>query len=271
MLYSQKQVNLHTHTLFSHHGSGMPKDYLEKAKDGGNIRVLGFSEHGPLNYSFPYARMDGEEASLYVKSVRDLCDDKIVTLLGFECDWRDDLYSFYEDEYLSRYKSDYLLGSVHYLKNSEGDLIYIGNVNNKDFLLSDYVDLYCSMLSSRLFLYGCHPDLFVSSFTSWTEDLAWASKDIISCAKEYDIPLEINGNGMGKKKVVRDGVKEYIYPKREFWALAKESGVKIVCSSDAHTTSHLDSYIRCENFATELGIEFSSYFIDEKKREVKII
>lgn len=49
MHYSQKEVNLHTHTLFSRHGKGMPCDYLREAKKKGNIKVLGFSEHTPLS------------------------------------------------------------------------------------------------------------------------------------------------------------------------------------------------------------------------------
>lgn len=270
MVYSQKDVNLHTHTLFSHHGSGMPLDYVEKAKDAG-LKVLGFSEHLPLPYYFPFERMEKNEVGEYVESVRAIKDKKVLVLLGGECDWDKGLYSYYKDEFLSRLGFDYLIGSVHYVKGKGGSLEYAGSKDAKDFDLKSYVDMYCSLLSSHLFLYGCHPDLFVSSFSSWNKDLEAASRDIIACAKENNMPLEINGNGFCKPPVIRDGKEEYLYPKKEFWMMAKDEGIKTVTASDAHMPNRVYGYDKALLFASSLSITFSEYEIDEEKRTVKII
>ncbi len=275
MRFKQKEVNLHTHTLFSHHGSGMPEDYVRAASDAGNIKVLGFSEHAPVaDSTFPKERMQMNELDDYVNSVRAQKDDTITILLGFECDWREDFASFYSDELLSHYGADYLLGSLHYLfTKDDGTLQYVGKPENRGlFSLIEYVEGYTAMLASGLFLYGCHPDLFASSFPVWDENTISASKDIIAAAKEYDMPLEINGNGFYKKKIVLDdGSERFPYPIEQFWTMARDEGVKIVTSSDAHKSRRVDSFALSEEFASPLGIEWAEYEIDSERGKIEIV
>lgn len=275
MVFMQKEVNLHTHTLFSHHGKGMPCDYLTQAKKTGNIKVLGFSEHSPvIAPTFPQERMMLSELDDYTRSVRALKDESVTVLLGFECDWRSDFVSFYKDELLSRCGADYLLGSVHYLKaKDDGTYKYVGKPLNRGlFSLKEYVDDYMAMLSSGLFLYGCHPDLFASSFPDWNEDTLLASKDIITCAKDNDIPLEINANGLCKPRLVLDdGSERFRYPIEQFWAMARDEGVKIVTASDAHKSERVDCFMLVEDFVSPLGVEWAEYEIDTESRHVAVI
>ncbi len=275
MHFTQNVVNLHTHTLFSHHGKGMPCDYLTQAKKTGNIKVLGFSEHTPItDPTFPQERMMLSELDDYTNSVRALNDESVTVLLGFECDWREDFVSFYKDELLSRYGADYLLGSVHYLKaKDDGTYKYVGKPSNRGlFSLREYVDDYTAMLSSGLFLYGCHPDLFASSFPVWDEDAILASKDIIACAKDNDIPLEINANGLCKPRLILDdGSERFRYPIEQFWTMAKDEGVKIVTSSDAHKSERVDCFSLSQDFASPLGVEWAEYDIDIESRHIAII
>ena len=273
MRFSQKEVNLHTHTLFSHHGKGMPEDYLRQAERSGRIKVLGFSEHTPIvDLSFPQERMRMDELGAYSESVRALGNDDILVLLGSECDWRKDFESFYRDELLGKRHFDYLLGSVHYLPNSLGELKFVGKATNTDLSLTEYVDLYTEMLSSRLFLYGCHPDIFMASHHEWDEDAVSASKDIISCALENDMPLEINGNGFRKKPLVLDdGTSRCLYPVAPFWEMACDMGAKIVTASDAHKPQYVDTWNISEEFAVPLGIKWAEYEIDSGERRIEIV
>ena len=273
MRFSQKEVNLHTHTLFSHHGKGMPEDYLREAESYGHIKVLGFSEHTPIaDPSFPQERMRMDELGPYSESVRAGRSDSILVLLGSECDWRKDFESFYRDELLGKWHFDYLLGSVHYLPDSNGDMKFVGKATNTDLSLSEYVRLYTEMLSSGLFLYGCHPDIFMASHHEWDKDAVSASRDIISCALENDMPLEINGNGMRKKPLVLDdGTERYLYPVAPFWEMARDMGAKIVTASDAHKPQYVDIWNLSEEFAAPLGIKWAEYEIDPADRKIEIV
>lgn len=275
MHYTQKEVNLHTHTVFSHHGKGMPADYLRAAKADGLIRLLGFSEHVPVaDPLFPQERLQVDELEVYSRSVRDLHDDSVSVLLGFECDWRPDFASFYKDELIGKWGADYLLGSVHYLPSLiDGTLLFVGKSANEGLIsLREYVDAYTSMLSSGLFLYGCHPDLFAAVFHEWNEDTKSASKDIIASALDNNMPLEINGNGLIKRNIVLpDGSERHPYPWEEFWRLAVESGVKIVTSSDAHKPEYVSGYGRAEEFASPLGVKWAEYDVDITHRKVSIV
>ncbi len=272
MRFQGTEVNLHTHTLFSHHGKGMPEDYLNAAGECGHIKVLGFSEHTPIaDSSFPQERMRMNELGEYTQSVRALRSD-ILIFLGSECDWRKDFVSFYREELLGRWHFDYLLGSVHYLPDSNGDLKFVGKATNTDYSLTEYVNLYTAMLSSHLFLYGCHPDLFMAGRREWDKDALSASEDIIECALENDMPLEINGNGMRKKPLVLgDGTERYLYPVAPFWEMAWDRGVKIVTSSDAHKPQHVDIRSLSEEFAAPLGIKWAEYEIDPGERKIAIV
>lgn len=275
MHYTQKEVNLHTHTVFSHHGKGMPSDYLEKAKEKGNIHLLGFSEHMPVpDKSFPQERLQPDEINEYVSSVRSLSDDSVNVLLGFECDWRKDFVPFYKEVLLGECGADYLLGSMHYLPSIEdGTLLFAGKTGNAGLLsLRDYVEGYTSMLRTGIFLYGCHPDLFAAVFHEWNADVKSASEDIISCAVECNMPLEINGNGLMKRNLVLpDGRERHPYPWEEFWIMAEEMGVKIVTSSDAHKPERVDSYSLASDFASPLGIKWAEYDYDSRRGKVSII
>lgn len=272
MIYKQSEVNFHTHTFYSHHGSGTVKEYVEKAKEIKRLKVLGFSEHTILPFPFiPSERMSRKENEEYIKEVREYEIDKdILVLLGGECDWRADLYSFYKDELLSKYGFDYLLGSIHYLKSTtSGELFYLGEREKGRPSLREYVDSYTSMLSSSLFLYGCHPDLYMATRDEWGRDEEEAAKDIISCAKENNIALEINANGLLKKQIERkNGIFTAPYPVEEFWYLAKDSGIKIVSGSDAHSVKNLDNYDKVLDFVSPFSLAFSSFSIEGRRIEI---
>ena len=95
------------------------------------------------------------------------------------------------------------------------------------------------------------------SYPTFDEHAKAASLKIIDAAIMYNIPLEINANGIRKGTRDLPEGKRYLYPRLEFWQLVKEKGAKVIVSSDAHDPEKLwdDDVLRAYEFARQLGIE----------------
>lgn len=279
MRYNQKEVNLHTHSRYSRHGEGEIIDYVKVAEEKGGLKVLGFSEHAPLpDRNLTYGRrMEYSSLPLYERDVREAGKaTSLKILLGAECDWIKDEVSFYKEELLERRGYSYLLGSVHSMISPEtGEDTYISRIGPSfRKLLSLYVKLYTDMLSSRLFLYGCHPDLYMSDYRVWDDNAKAAAKDIASCAKECGIPLEMNDCGIRKGLVDTPMGKRYRYTNREFWEIIRDEGVMIVTGSDAHYPEDVMG-VECDGFhsqtqslAFDMGIDFMDWEIEGERVNV---
>jgi len=265
MLFTQDQVNLHTHSFYCRHGTGTIDQYVDSAKAAG-LRVLGFSEHCPLPDRIfpPTSRMDYDQLPLYEADVQKAAkENNIRILLGAECDWLEDEASFYRDELLGARGYDYLICSIHFMKDpNTGKDRYIGKFGDcfRPYL-SAYVYQYTQALSSGMFLFGCHPDLFLGGYTSWDNNTKAASVDIISCAIENNIPLEVNDYGLRKEPIITDTGLRHPYTVREFWELARDMGAKIVTNSDAHRPQDIFP-ARSFEFAQSLGIEYCNWKVD---------
>lgn len=267
MLFTQSQFNLHTHSFYCKHGNGTIADYVAQAKAEG-LKVLGFSEHCPLpDREYQKGnRMDYEDLPYYEAAVLEAKKDKGLSIfLGAECDWLDDEFSFYKDDLLGKRGYEYLSLSVHHMFDPEsGRDRFLGFFTDiPASYVAEYVRQYTTGLRSGIFLFGCHPDLFLNGYRRWDRTAESASLDIIQCAKECNIPLEINDNGLRKKPIQTENGMRQPYPVREFWELAKDQGVMIITNSDAHrpvdVVAHLKNSVA---FASKLGIEFAKLEIE---------
>ncbi|HCL94790.1 MAG TPA: hypothetical protein DIC24_09235, partial [Gammaproteobacteria bacterium] len=72
-------------------------------------------------------------------------------------------------------------------------------------------------------------------------------------------PLEINGGGI-RKLAERSGKEAHPgFPLREFWEVASDYRVSVVCNSDAHQPDHAMASIKeCVQYAEELGLTIAS-------------
>lgn len=267
MLYKPSEVNLHTHSFYCRHGKGTIAQFVDQAIDDG-LKLLGFSEHCPLpDREYQKGnRMDYEELPAYEDDVRvQMNRSDIRILLGAECDWLDDEESFYRDELLGARSYDYLICSVHHMidpgDGKEKFLQYLSRMPVGHIIR--YVDLYTDALRSGLFLFGCHPDLFLSAHRKWDAEAKAASCDIIQCAIETGTPLEINDNGLRKKPIETEAGLRQPYPVREFWEMARDMGVQIVTNSDAHRPKDLSAHrINSFTLARQLGITLCGWEIE---------
>ena len=272
MKFSQNEVNLHTHSFYCKHGTGTIAEYAEQAEKDG-LKVLGFSEHCPLpDREFCKGeRMDYPELPSYEKDVLETKkNSSIHVLLGAECDWVPGEESFYKDELLDHRNYDYITCAIHNMKDpNTGKETYLGRISDMNTkLLSEYVDLYTAGLSSGMFLFGCHPDLVFAGYKKWDSNAKAAARDIIGCAKQYNVPLEINDYGLRKRMIETEDGMRPAYPLRRFWELVMaEGGIMIVTNSDAHRAIDVAAHnIKATEFARSLGIEFASYNLDENNK-----
>lgn len=290
MFYLPEEVNLHTHSFYCKHGNGTIAEYVEQAKKDG-IRLLGFSEHCPLpDREYQKGnRMDYPDLPYYEQDVRDQQTkakeetetnketkiernkkETITILLGAECDWLPEEFSFYKDELLGRKNYDYLICSVHHMIDPQDNREhFLGHFTTLPLgHLREYVRQYTDALRSGIFTFGCHPDIFLAGYRRWDSDAISASTDILQCAKQCGIPLEINDNGLRKRPItVEDGSTRQPYPVKEFWLLAKEIGTKIVANSDAHRPIDVAAHKKnAFAFAEQNDIPLSGWELDTESK-----
>ncbi len=272
-IFSSHEINLHTHTEYCNHATGSVCEYVEAAKATGHLSALGFTEHMPVPGDFLKENMRTHHLSSYVHDVRQCADhsEGLLILLGGECDYFPALKAYYQDELLGTCGFDYLTCSIHhYRDDATGELQYVSR--SKDFIryLTHYVNTYIDALSSRLFLFGCHPDLFLASIRDWNAELKAASTDIIQCAMDVDIPLEVNGSGLRKPLIETAQGVRHPYATEEFFLLAADLGAKICCNSDAHSPSlvygrEIEGFPNeCLAFSGKTHIRYVDWHIDER-------
>ena len=269
MIYTPDKVNLHTHSFYCRHGKGTIAEYVEFAKREG-LGLLGFSEHCPLpDREYQKGnRMDFEELPLYEADIHSeqLRNPDIKILIGAECDWLPDELGFYKDGLLGERGYDYISCSVHDMTDSAGEEHYLGHFTSMDVpTLLRYVRIYTDALRTGIFTFGCHPDLFMAGYRRWDADVIAASKDIIQCAIDCNIPLEFNDLGLRKKPIVADdGTVRAPYPVLEFWELARDLGVTAITNSDAHKPSDVAAHKRSTMlWAKEIGLKLSGWELDQ--------
>ena len=265
--YTQQETNLHTHSYFCGHGTGTIAEYVAEAEKQG-VHLLGFSEHCPVvDNRWSRSRMALEQMSIYEEDIARAKEDTSLPLLtGYECDYLPQYRSYYQE---IAERVDYLICSIHDLSfDLEREYSLFWNTLTKEDLHL-YADLYCQALSSGLFLFGAHPDVFAYNYHIWDKEAEACSRAIIECAVAMDVPLEINANGMRKRKVDTPLGQRYSYPISEFWQIARTYPLKVVTNSDAHAPFEVNAGRKeCFDFASEAGISFVSYQLEDSTLKV---
>lgn len=236
--------NYHTHTFRCKHASGDVEDYVKEAIQNG-MTVLGISDHTPLpDNRWLEVRMHFSELENYIQAI-DSAKEKfkeIKILKGMECEYGKEYYNFYKEELLGKYDFDYLIGAPHYFTDNGEWKNTFGSLNQGKDLIS-YGKYVIESMSSKLFAFIAHPDLFGNSYMPWDENTIACSRDILSAAAELDVPLEINGLGFRRPSVQTSQGKRKMYPLEGFWELASEYSIKVVLNSDAHRPQDVASDI----------------------------
>lgn len=229
--------NFHTHTFLCKHAKGTPLDYTKQAIKE-DCSALGFSDHCPYPDSFydywPHIRMSVQEVPLYIEEIEEskkIADFPIY--MGFECEWDKNISSWYSQELKGTYKAQYLVLGSHWVTDGKSHIYALDIKDSK--LLNKYIDQTIEAMYSKNFAFLAHPDLFLAHQYEWNSQTKDYSLKIIQAAKDLDMPLEINGLGPSRKANNTKNGMRYQYPVVEFWELAAQEGVKVICNADAHS------------------------------------
>lgn len=235
MLENLQDYNYHTHTYRCHHAVGTEEEYIEAAIKGG-FKYLGFSEHCAYeNWPTSTSRLKMDEMDEYISRI-DACKEKykdqITIRTGVEYEFFPDLTNYFEG---LKAKFDYLILGQHSVNRNKKDVDVI--CTDKDVKVNcDYV---CQAIEKGLVDYLAHPDYFMLGRRTFNDVCYDAVKEMCICAREYNVPVEINLKGMSFGKKRYRGGWSYIYPHNRTLEILAEVKPKIVLGYDAHNPQSL--------------------------------
>lgn len=221
-------ANYHTHTHRCHHAYGCEWQYVERAIAGG-LKILGFADHTPWpgDATRPGVRMKEHQLAEYIETIetlRRIYGDRIELKIGLEAEYFPDEFEGLMELLKKSGKVEYLILGQHYHTDEKKTPV------SKRFwdeeTLERWVDNMIEAMHTGKYLYVCHPD--VVHFVGLPRIYKKHMKRLCKAAKECNLPLEINGQGL------RAGSH---YPNRRFWKLAGKMGCKAVIGMDAHRPS----------------------------------
>jgi histidinol-phosphatase (PHP family) len=214
--------------------------YREAAADRG-IAELGVSEHlhrfhaalDVWNHPF-WCESAADDLEEYVEFVREETDLR----LGIEADFvagREDKLA----NLLERHEWDYVLGSVHFLRDHAVDMPGAfdvwGRGEGPEKVWRRYFQTLAEAARSGLYDITAHPDLL----KVWGKgrgipdgDLRRYYEPAVEAFAESGVAVEVSTSGL--RKPVAE-----IYPARGFLELVVEAGCPIALSSDAHVPEHI--------------------------------
>lgn len=221
-------ANYHTHTKRCHHATGEDREYVMRAIAEG-IKILGFSDHGPMPYEnyTSYYKMELHELSEYVDSVSRLKEefsDKIKIHIGLEVEYYPSLWErslrIWQD-----YPIEYLLLGQHFV-GEETDSLPDPSTRGSDSTrrLREYVDRVVYAIDTGRISCVAHPDILRYTGTDMGSYYDEMSR-LIDASVKRNIPLEYNLLGAAAGRA---------YPRREFFEEVGRRGGKVIIGCDAH-------------------------------------
>lgn len=252
--------NYHTHTFRCQHAEGDVADYAQMALEKG-LSVLGIADHTSLpDNRWLTMRMASSALPTYVRAIDEaqVRYPDLTILKGMECEWTPEYHNYFKDELLGKYAFDYLILGCHFFPlrgryaSSHGEI-----VDSKS--LAAYTEFLIQSMESGLFTFVAHPDLFGLSYSMWDQNTMAAARDILSAAQELELPLEINGFGIMKRRVETPAGYRTAYPWQPFWELAREYKITVIVNSDAHRPDYVDLGLKEGTaFAESLGLTLAN-------------
>jgi histidinol-phosphatase (PHP family) len=249
-----QKFNYHTHTARCGHASGDDEQYVKAAIAAG-YETLGFSDHAPFpGVVHPGDRMRMDELNTYIASVTDLKRDYagiIDIKLGLEFEY------FPEMEYYYRHLrtiTDYLIVGQH---NRMLDRMEYNHWADDDDVLYCAGQIIAAVENGFADIIA-HPDCFMLGRRSWSAACEEAARKICDVSIRYNVPLELNTNGMRFGKQHYDIGYFYPYPFRPFWEIIAETQAPVIFGVDAHRPMVLTESERFDKCLDELaGLTFN--------------
>lgn len=222
----------HMHTPLCGHAQGQPEEYAAHALKIG-LNEIGFSDHAPFVVKeLPGITMAMNELPVYHKMIEDVrkqFKDRLTIRIGIEADFIPG-YEKKTKAILDAYPYDYVIGSVHFIKDwgfdnpEEREKWSEHDVNA---VYRDYFELLRASAQSGLYDIIAHPDLVKKFGHRPTGDISGEIEKTAKIFKQTGVTIEINTSG--RRKAVGE-----MYPAPRDLAIYREAGVPLTFGSDAH-------------------------------------
>lgn len=263
-------ADYHSHTPLCRHAEGTPAEFVAAALQAG-LSEYGVSDHAPvLPEPFDDWRMLSSELDAYFQWIEDArahAAGRIPVRAGLECDWLPGCEDWIQ-ELAGRYQWDYLIGSVHYVGDrwDFDNPKWLGRWGETDVeeAWTLYWQAYTTMAESGLFDILAHPDLIKKFGFRPDGDLQRFYAPAVDAIATSGATIEINTAGWHKPCAEQ-------YPALDFLRTAREAGVPLIISSDAHAPAELGrDFDRAIALATEAGYRETALF-DQRQRAAEAL
>ncbi len=239
--------NFHTHTQYCD-GSAAPEAYITAALDAG-LASLGFSGHAPVPFDNGFSIRGQDDLRAYCSEIaflREKYQGLINVFLALEADYipgvTRDFSGFSEDCTL-----DYVIGSVHLVRNPEGELWFIDGPERGPWTtglemlfggnIREGVGSYFRQISQMIETQ--HPDVLGhldkikmhNRGEYFSEDEAWylaMVRESLLLARENNCIVEVNTRGLYKKRC------NDFFPGTGILRQMSELNIPVCISTDAH-------------------------------------
>jgi histidinol-phosphatase (PHP family) len=239
--------NFHTHTSYCD-GSSKPEQYVLEAIKAG-LDSIGFSGHAPVPFENNYAIEDIQTLSAYCDDINGLKEkykDEINILLALEADFIPGITMEFS-VFRKQFSLDYIIGSVHLVKNAEGELWFIDGSDRNTWLrgfengyrgdikkaVKNYYQQVNEMVTSQ------NPDVvghldkvkMHNRGEFFREDEGWyisLLSETLELIKEGGCIVEVNTRGLYKKR------SDSLFPGAMALREMRKLNIPVTISSDAH-------------------------------------
>ena len=230
--------NYHTHTERCRHAWGTDEEFVLAAIRGG-FSELGFSDHACWKYEGNFKshmRMTVAEFDAYFESIQSLKEkykDQISVRIGMECEYFPK-YMGWLEQFVKEKKLDYIIFGNHFNMTDEfGE--YYGFVCGDDRMLKKYIDDCIAGMSTGLYSYLAHPDLFMRGRERFDALAAKESERLCRWCRDHGVVLEYNLEGAQ----MSENCGRTLYPYPDFWEIAAGYGNDVIIGVDAHEPKSL--------------------------------
>ncbi|MEM5777007.1 MAG: histidinol-phosphatase HisJ family protein [Candidatus Aenigmatarchaeota archaeon] len=256
-------IDYHIHTEFSD-GKGIFEDYINQAMKK-KIDEIGFSDH--FNFKNPKWSMKIENIDVYLSRILKLKSENELSIkAGIEMDFNPEKIK-QTIQFLKKYKFDYVIGSIHYIKNwCIDDEMELGKWKQKDIdgVYKKYYNLVQQMAKTKIFDIVGHLDVVKKFNLKPKKDISDILDETIQTISESKMCIEINTSGLRKP------CKE-TYPEEKIVKMCFEKGIKITLGSDSHMPDELSAdFDKTIKMLKNIGYEKIVIFKNRKPKEIEL-
>ena len=239
--------NFHTHTHYCD-GSSPPEDYVIKAVKAG-LESIGFSGHAPVPFKNHFAIPDNDSLKAYAGEIQELkakYNGQIKVFLALEADYIPGI-TFDFKHFMEDLSLDYIIGSVHHIKNGKEDLWFIDgpdrsvwlkglaecfNGNIREAVTAYYRQINMMIQTQRPDVIGHLDKIKMHNHDEYfTEEEPWyyeLVKETLELIRDNGCIVEVNTRGLFKKRTVS------LFPGPLILKEMKRMNIPVTISTDAH-------------------------------------